>query len=178
MCSLFLFLRNKFSSQPYVDFSLYHLLFREAGKLIADLHLSFLSSKSNPPVSLPALQQSTYCNFPSFHFSSLPIDLPLLPSLLQLTTLSHSLNPTGTPWDPQATWAREGGVGQPEIFISPSIPPSPVPQSHLQICRILPNPLLILCPCFHGTRQDLVEDSFFLPSVKPLTLCILPNHHS
>lgn len=39
---------------------------REARKLTADLHLFFYSSKSNPPISYLTLQQTFYCDFPSF----------------------------------------------------------------------------------------------------------------
>ena len=80
---------------------------REAYRLTTDTHLSLSSSKTNPPVLSPALEQNTrcglFCPFPS------PVNtivLPFLASLFIFIAISQPPTPAGT------------GVG---IFFYPTI---------------------------------------------------------
>lgn len=101
---------------------------------------SLCSSKSNPSITSPSLQQSTSCSLHSLHCpisygshsSYVPnLHVHTLGSFIALNSSSHSL---GDHWP----LLPETQVGNLQIFPFPSIPAIGVPWSHPQLCSRTP----------------------------------------
>jgi hypothetical protein len=95
---------------------------------------SLCSSRSNPQVSFPGLQQNTCCSLP--HLQWIPQVLPPPPPQSPSPHSLHCPRPQFKqallgihrpiwPWK-QVDWLK--------IFTFPSTPPSPIPKTHLQLC--------------------------------------------
>ena len=137
-----------------------HTLARKAGRLTADLHLTFHSSNSNPPLSSPALQLTTpnplhTSNHSESHRSSSQTSLP-----------THCFLSSRQRLETPGTQAREA-----EQDLSSSSSKSAVSPPALTDNLLGPH----LTPCLHSqeTEQILVEFPAFLPPVD--TISLLPH---
>lgn len=130
---------------------------REAGRLTVDLHFSFLSSKLNPQVSPPVLQQTTCYGFTSFS--------ALFPSRPSIVASLHSLS--------------QSPEDQEDPIVKSCFPPS---FSYHSLCLIsFPKSLFIKCrntlylnstDAIHGRvekqflSRQATTTTFFLESVR------------